>query len=788
MASDEEFESFEITDFDLESELYPGQHKKQTKEQAIYGVWANSDDENDGHMQRKSRKKFEVSDYVDPMGFVSGGLFNEKGEADEKKDDEMNIPVISEERKKGFKSKTVINSKNFGAWEKYTTGFGSKMLEKMGYKGKGLGKHGEGITEPIEAFKRGGRAAIGAYGSETKKSREPVYDSEENEEIEIKAEIEKLHQWKKTGEESGKPKYVYKTAEEVKKSGATQKLAPLLSYGNNIKVVDMTGPETKVLQGYNAIGHQHAKPGEGEKKGIIGDDHKDFDIPELLYNLNLLVDLAESEIIQIDRQLRFEKDNVVNLTYEKERLDKVVQNEDIEINNLEHVLRIIDRCKAGFQPDNDEPLTVEGLVHCFQTLKDDFYEEYKLYNLDKLVVPLGFPLLARHFSSWQPFSEPTHGIEYVKLWKNVLESEQKNIEFEKTKENRSMSPFERIIWEIWMPHIRTAIGIWQAKNPDPLISVLEAWVQLIPDWVVANILDQLILPKLQAAVEFWNPLTDPVPIHSWIHPWLPLMGDRLEPLYPPIRHKLSAALTNWYPSDPSAKVILEPWVKVFSRGTMEAFLIRSIYPKLEQCMSEFKINPHQQILEPFHWVMAWKDIISVHHMVSILEKHLFPKLLQVLRKWLLNSPNYDEVTKWYLGWKSMFGAEYTSNPTIKEQFNRALALMNQAVSGTMQPGAKENVAYLTSTERRREAEQAFLSEKVQALTSSSIPTRFKDLVEQAAVENGLIFIPLPNRWHEGKTVYSFGKCVIYIDRDVVFYSTEGKWKPLSLQELIDYAK
>ena len=78
MASDEEFESFEITDFDLESELYPGQHKKQTKEQAIYGVWANSDDENDGHMQRKSRKKSGISEYVDPMGFVSGGLFNDK--------------------------------------------------------------------------------------------------------------------------------------------------------------------------------------------------------------------------------------------------------------------------------------------------------------------------------------------------------------------------------------------------------------------------------------------------------------------------------------------------------------------------------------------------------------------------------------------------------------------------------------------------------------------------------------------------------------------------------------
>lgn len=33
-------------------------------------------------------------------------------------------------------------------------------------------------------------------------------------------------------------------------------------------------------------------------------------------------------------------------------------------------------------------------------------------------------------------------------------------------------------------------------------------------------------------------------------------------------------------------------------------------------------------------------------------------------------------------------------------FNRALDMMNHAVAGTFQPGARENVAYFTSTERR----------------------------------------------------------------------------------------
>ena len=51
-------------------------------------------------------------------------------------------------------------------------------------------------------------------------------------------------------------------------------------------------------------------------------------------------------------------------------------------------------------------------------------------------------------------------------------------------------------------------------------------------------------------------------------------------------------------------------------------------------------------------------------MVAMLEKTFFPKWLQVLCSWMSNMPNYDEITKWYLGWKTLFSDEYRNYPPV----------------------------------------------------------------------------------------------------------------------------
>ena len=71
-------------------------------------------------------------------------------------------------------------------------------------------------------------------------------------------------------------------------------------------------------------------------------------------------------------------------------------------------------------------------------------------------------------------------------------------------------------------------------------------------------------------------------------------GDRMQPLYVGIRHKLTSVLEQWHPSDPSAHAMLLPWLDVFLPADMEVLLARSILPKLVMALRDFVINPASQ--------------------------------------------------------------------------------------------------------------------------------------------------------------------------------------------------
>lgn len=177
----------------------------------------------------------------------------------------------------------------------------------------------------------------------------------------------------------------------------------------------------------------------------------------------------------------------------------------------------------------------------------------------------------------------------------------------------------------------------------------------------------------------------------------------------------------------------------------------------------------------------WKDLITVAMMAQIMDKYLFPKWTQTLVIWLNQSPNYDQVSRWYMGWKGLFSEDVLKQTSIKEHFRRALELMQRATGAT--PIAIETLA--APSPPRISKPPSLLDLQIQPPAA----IEFKELVSQKFAERGIIFAPMPGRREKGKQVYRAGKLFCYIERAVCIASSDGgvTWSPLALSVLLERA-
>lgn len=300
------------------------------------------------------------------------------------------------------------------------------------------------------------------------------------------------------------------------------------------------------------------------------------------------------------------------------------------------------------QTEND----LEKLVDSFVDFQSKFADEFIIYNLSEEAIPFVRPLLSRKMLEWRPFDSSPHDDENTHLdYCKPIYAQLKSL-LASTESDPQYNPYNRIVWETWMPAVRVVLSSASLKDHGlECAELLTEWSPLIPQWILTNILDQIVLPRLVSEVEAWNPLTDRIPIHTWVHPWLPLMKDRLDSaLFPTIRFKLANALGNWHPSDESARAILRPWrPPVWSQPHWDAFMLRSILPKLEYVISqELFLGPDdvEKAPDPWLWVASWLELTSPAHFVDVIERCFFPKWFYALSSWLNSKPDYDQVADW----------------------------------------------------------------------------------------------------------------------------------------------
>ena len=577
-------------------------------------------------------------------------------------------------------SKDSVQVKEIGVWEKHTKGIGMKLMSAMGYKpGQGLGPASQGIAVPIDVKVRKKGQALQEENERTEQSKKqfPTEDAD----AEDRKFQQQLQQWRvEPGQRKRRPKYEYKTAEELAKEmnlAGGAGVSPLPSAAR-VKVVDMTKAQPKVMSGYEELGE--AMRGTAHHLPVLASADGSVPMPELQHNLNQLVEMAATDIQRINNRLQREQNTVNGLSHDREEIALRALKEAESIKNLKQVIELVEQCIA-----KSASLTLTECIKTFQLLRTHFNEEYVLFGLDSLAPAFVYPLIKRALSTWKPLEQPDGCGAVLTPWRELLHDPNVashrlsvgpggilsmvsgNGTHQSMHSDQAMDFYERMCWEIVMPILRTVLStIWDVRNPSSAIRLMLALPQWLPGWVIDNIREQLLIPRLLHEVEQWDPRRDTVPIHTWITPWLQLMERELQLLFPPIRFRLATCLQAWHPSDRSALAIIKPWRNVWSSSDLAIFLSRTVVSKLTQAVQEMSIDPQHPQLDALSWVAAWRPMLLLSDTVSIFKNGFTQRFLSLLCEWL-NAPtaNYEDISNWYRSWKSQFDEELLSQPPIK---------------------------------------------------------------------------------------------------------------------------
>jgi tuftelin-interacting protein 11 len=179
------------------------------------------------------------------------------------------------------------------------------------------------------------------------------------------------------------------------------------------------------------------------------------------------------------------------------------------------------------------------------------------------------------------------------------------------------------------------------------MNLYATWANILPDFIRDNILDQLILPKVKAAMSDWSPRTSDYTLHGVVFPWLQYAGTRMEEILQDAKRRLKSWLKGWKPRD-GVPPGFDIWQSVHEPGEWDTLMLKTVLPVLGTLLREkFTVNPRQQIMEPLEQALAWRPYLKSTMLDQLLEIEFFAKWLDALYVWLTApNTNYDQVGQW----------------------------------------------------------------------------------------------------------------------------------------------
>ncbi|CEG35174.1 stip-like protein [Plasmopara halstedii] len=704
------------------------------------------------------------------------------------------------ENKKNIRVSKLTETKTY-SWEKHTTGFGTKMLAKMGFKGR-LGKMEDGVSATIEVKKRPAQMGMG-YGdfveaSNLKQNRklqkelqgENAGDEETNYEARYGLEDDSL--WRKRL--IGSCRQRHKRAADL-----MQEVHDMKKHRSNDIVLDMRGPSVRVLTDMKAAYHvdlQHMTPKLGD---------------ELVYNICTLLNLTKGKLYDLTQKISVNKESLTGIKMETKMMTTQLDVNDVQQQHIEGIIKQL-KILDSLREDAFEMKSVESLLTHLRRIRQHFPIEFDAHKLLQLVPSICIPplrALLTELDLLDPISNDRIVLQ-LRLVRAFLTESPRDTVKKNIPQVGSVLPIIRektiaegsdlynfILEDTLWPALAHCVNVdWQAKaNPLSCINLfLKVRLHLSSELENAFI-HRLVFVRLKKECQHWDPQSDTISIQEWLLPWLPYVGAAMVYLYPDIRLALASALNQWHPSDLSILSILSPWRELWGEREYGKFTHRHIMRKLIRCLHrEFEINPEEQSLEALTWVLAWRDCLPDRQLVALLEGEFFPKWLKALRKWVDGSPNLIELEKWYCGWKLLFERnKLATNDRLLIHFHGALVLLQIATDSVF--GSSRTVpelngyaatSYQDALVLARDAsgrDELVQDEKTLPRKTVAHRVSLKDAIENMAINHNLTF--MPKGYHDGQQIYMFGERKIIIEQGVVFAEDfKNVFKPVDLEQLL----